>query len=73
MISESNCINIVDVSMFVSILDIYFYGFDQNHSGSSWKFSPPLIFEKFLGPSKKFFQKFLAPPLKLGGLMPWGL
>ena len=29
--------------------------------------APPLIFEKFPGPPKKFVQKLLATPLKLGG------
>ena len=71
MISESNCINIVDISMSVDIFDIFCYSFDQNRSAPFKNLAPPLIFEKFKGPPKKFFQKFLAPLLKLGGLMPW--
>ena len=33
MISESNCIGIVDVSMSVNIFDIFSYSFDQNLLG----------------------------------------
>ena len=32
MISEANCINIVDISMSANIFEIFSYGFDQNRS-----------------------------------------
>ena len=44
MISESNCINIVEVSIFLNIFDIFSYGFDQNRSGPSKNLAPSLEF-----------------------------
>ena len=49
MISDSNCINIVDVSMSVNIFHIFRYGFDQNRSASPKDLAPPLIYKNFLG------------------------
>ena len=42
MISESNCINIVDLLMSVNIIDTFCYGFDQNRLGPPTKnLAPP--------------------------------
>ena len=60
MISESNCISIVDISMSVNIFDIFSYDFDQNRSALP-KYLTPLIFEN-QGPPEEFFEE-----LKLGG------
>ena len=44
--------------MPVNIFNIFCSGFDQNR---------PALPKIFQVPPKKFFQKFVAPPLKLGG------
>ena len=43
MISESNCINIVDILKFANIFDISSYGFDQNRSDSPKNLASPRI------------------------------
>ena len=67
MISESNCINIVDVSMSVNIFDIFGYSFDQNRLAPSPKDLASPNFWKFPRAPKEFFPTFLTPSLKLGG------
>ena len=51
MSSESNYMNIVDISMSVNIFDKSIYGFDQNRLALPPKNLTPLIFENFPGPS----------------------
>ena len=46
MISESNCINIVDVPISVNIFDIFSYCCDQNLSAPPENLAP-LICKKF--------------------------
>ena len=42
MSSGSHCINIVDVSMFVTLLDVFICDFGPNRSDPPKKLAPPL-------------------------------
>ena len=73
MLSGSNCIDIVDVSIFIILFNIFSCDFSKNRSGPPknlahpLRFSPPLNFGKFPGPSLEIFPKIFSPLLKLGG------
>ena len=68
MISESNCINIVHVSMSVNIFDIFSYHSDKNCSHLPKNLAHPNFCKIFQVPLKKFFKKILASDLKaIGG------
>ena len=73
MLSGSNCIDIVDVTIFIILFNIFSLDFGKNCSGPPkylappLRFSPPLNFGNFPGPLYKFFPKIFSPPPKTRG------
>ena len=67
MLSGSNCIDIVDVSIFIILFNIFSCDFGKNRSAHPKNLAPPLNFGNFPGPPLEIFPKIFSPPLKLGG------